>query len=117
MDCSILFISLITISKSLSQVFPSGLAVKNLSAYNAGDEGSIPGSYRSPGEGNDNPLQYSCLGNPMDRGTWWATVRGIAKELDVTQQLNNSILVPTSISSLVKLGSHYLPHGGAVVIK
>jgi len=38
------------------------------------DAGSIPGSGRSPGEGNGNPLQYSCLGNPMDRGAWWATV-------------------------------------------
>ena len=40
------------------------------SAYNAGDLGSIPGLERSPGEGNDNPLQYSCLENPMDRGSW-----------------------------------------------
>ena len=49
---------------------------------NAGDErdmGSIPGSGRSPGEGNGNPLQYSCLGKPMDRGAWWATVHGVAK--------------------------------------
>ena len=50
--------------------------VKNspASARYAKDVGSIPGSGRSPGEGNGNPLQYSCLGNPMDRGTWWATV-------------------------------------------
>ena len=41
--------------------------------------GSIPGSGRSPGEGNGNPLQYSCLGNPMDRGAWWATVQGVIK--------------------------------------
>ena len=47
------------------------------SAYNAGDLGSIPGSERSPGGGNGNPLQYSCLGNPMDRGPWWATVHGV----------------------------------------
>ena len=52
--------------------------VKNLPA-NAGDEGSIPGSGRSPGGGNGNPLQYSCLENPMDRGAWWATVHGVAK--------------------------------------
>ena len=52
------------------------------SACNAGDLGSIPGSGRSPGEGNDNPLQYSCLENPMDRGVWWATVYGVAKESD-----------------------------------
>ena len=49
------------------------------SAYNAGDLGSIPGSGRSPGEGNGNPLQYSCLENPMDLGAWWATIHGVAK--------------------------------------
>ena len=46
------------------------------SVYNEGDPGSVPGSGRSPGEGNGNPLQYYCLGNPMDRGAWWATVHG-----------------------------------------
>ena len=49
------------------------------SAYNAGDLGSIPGSGRSSGEGNGNPLRYFCLENPMDRGTWWATVRGVVR--------------------------------------
>ena len=49
------------------------------SACNAGDPGLIPESGRSPGGGNDNPLQYSCLENPMDRGAWWATVHGLAK--------------------------------------
>ena len=49
------------------------------SACNAGDLSSISGSGRTPGEGNDNPLQYSCLENPMDGGVWWATVRGVAK--------------------------------------
>ena len=48
-------------------------------ACNAGDPGSIPGSGRSPGEGNGNLLQYSCLENPMDRGAWWAVVHGVAK--------------------------------------
>ena len=48
-------------------------------AYNAGDLGSIPGSGRSPGEGNGNPPQYSCLENPMDGGAWWAIVHGVAK--------------------------------------
>ena len=48
------------------------------SARNAGDLGSIPGSGRSPGEGNGNPLEYSCLENSMDRGAWWATVHGVA---------------------------------------
>ena len=54
------------------------LVVKNLCA-NAGDMGLIPGSGRSPGRGNGNPLQYSCLKNPMDRGTWWAAVHRITK--------------------------------------
>ena len=59
--------------------------VKNLpaDAGDTGDEGLIPGSGRSPGEGNGNPLQYSCLGNPMGRGTWKA---GVQKELDRTEQ-------------------------------
>ena len=52
--------------------------IKNSPAI-AGDMGSIPGSGRSPGGGNGNPLQYSCQDNPMDRGTWWTTVQGVAK--------------------------------------
>ena len=52
--------------------FPGGSVVKD-PTVNAGDAVPIPGSGRSPGEGIDNPLQYSCLGNPMDRGVWWAT--------------------------------------------
>ena len=51
-----------------------------MSAWNAGEPGSIPGLGRSPGEGNGNPLQYSCLENSMDGGAWWATVRGVAKD-------------------------------------
>ena len=58
--------------------FPGGSEVK-VSARNAGNLGSIPGLGRSPGEGNGNPLQYSCLENPMDGGDWWATVHGVAK--------------------------------------
>ena len=58
--------------------FPGGSDGK-ASDYNAGDPGSIPGSGRSPGDGNGNPLQYSSLGNLMDRGTWWAAVHGTAK--------------------------------------
>ena len=50
-----------------------------VSACNAGELGSVPGLGRSPGEGNGNPLQYSCLENSMDRGAWWATVHGVAK--------------------------------------
>ena len=49
------------------------------SACSAGDPGSIPGLGRYPGEGNGNPLQYSCLENPMDGGAWWATVHGVTK--------------------------------------
>ena len=60
------------------QGFPGSSKVK-ASACNAGDLGSIPGLGRSPGEGNGNPLQYSCLKNSMDRGAWWAAVHGIAK--------------------------------------
>ena len=55
--------------------FPGGSEVK-ASACNVGDLGLIPGSGRSPGEGNGNPLQYPCLENPMDGGAWWATVHG-----------------------------------------
>ena len=58
--------------------FQGALVVKDLCA-NAGDTrdcGLIPGSGRSPGEGTGNPLEYSCLGNPLDRGAWWATVHG-----------------------------------------
>ena len=50
----------------------------------------IPGSERSPGEGSGNPLQYSCLGNPMDRGAWQATVHGVEKESDTTSNYNNN---------------------------
>ena len=66
--------------------FPDGSIVKN-SPVNAGDKrdtGMIPGLGRSPGEGHGNPLQYSCLGNPMDRGAWWTTVHRVA-ELDMTE--------------------------------
>ena len=56
----------------------------------SGHSGPIPGSGRSPGEGNGNPLQYSCLENPTDGGAWWATVHGVPKELDTTEGLNNN---------------------------
>ena len=63
--------------------------VKNLPVmqetfYNRGDPSSTPGSGRSLREGNGNPVQNSCLGNPMDRGAWWAIVHGVAKESDMT---------------------------------
>ena len=66
--------------------FPGGSVVKNApaNAGDAGNVGSIPGFGRCPGERNGNPLQYSCLGNPMDRETWWATVLGVTKKSDMT---------------------------------
>ena len=65
--------------------FPGGSVVKNspANAGDASDVGSIPGSGRSPGVGNGNPLQYSCLGNPMDSGVWWGH-----KESDITELLS-----------------------------
>ena len=57
-------------------------------ARDTGDMGLIPESGRSPGEGNGNPLQCSCLENPMDKGAWWATVHGVGKESDVTERLS-----------------------------
>ena len=63
---------------SMSMGFPGGSEVK-ASACNVGDLGLIPGSGRSAGEGNGNLLQDSCLENPMDGGTWWATVHGVTK--------------------------------------
>ena len=72
--------------------FPSGSERKQ-SACNAEDPGSIPGLERSPGEGNGNPLQYSCLENSMDRGTWW--VHGVT-ESDRTEPLtlHFSVYIP-----------------------
>ena len=58
--------------------------IKN-SPANAGDVGLIPGPGRSHGEGNGTPLQYSYMENPVDRGAWWATVHGVAKESDMTE--------------------------------
>ena len=71
--------------------FPGGSEGK-ASACSAGDQGSIPGSGRSPGEGNGNPLCYSCLENPMDGETWQATVHGVAKS-------------PTRLSDFTHLGT------------
>ena len=73
----------------ITQGFPGGSVVKN-PLSNAGDVSSIPGLGRSPGEGNGNSLQYSCQGNPMDRGVWLATVGGVTEELNMTRQLNKN---------------------------
>ena len=73
------------------------------SACNAGDDVvSIPGPGRSPGGGNGNPFQYSCLKNPMDRGAWHATVHRVIKELDMTEQLSTEMLgiVPRTLKVL-----------------
>ena len=72
--------------------FPGG-SDGNESAYNAGDLGSIPGLGRSPGEGNGNSLQYSCLENPMDRGAWRATVDRVVKSQTRLGQLSTAQLV------------------------
>ena len=72
----------INLLQRIWQGFPGGTSYKEHSCMNAGnirDTGSTPGSRRSPGVGKGNPLQYSCLENPMDRGDWRATVRGVAK--------------------------------------
>ena len=70
--------------------FLGGSVIKNLpaNAREARDAGSIPGLGRSPGEGHGNPLQYSCLENPMDRGAWWATVHGVAKSRTQLKRLS-----------------------------
>jgi len=75
--------------------FPGGSVIKNLPA-NAGesrDMGSIPGSGRSPGGGNGNPLQHSCLEISMDRRAWWAIGHGVSKESDMTWRLNHKTIM------------------------
>ena len=80
-DSSFFMFSVIpSFPKYLHLLMPGGSDGKE-SACNVRDLGSIPGLGRSPGEGHGNPLQYSCLENPMDRGAWWATVPGVAKSL------------------------------------
>ena len=84
---------------SLWCLLPGGSVVKNLpaNAGDPGDSGLIPELERSPGEGNDNPLQYSCLENPMDTGAWRATVCGVAKS--ETRLSNQHILLLQSMES------------------
>ena len=82
---------------------PGGSVVKNLPG-NAGDSGSIPGSGRSPGEGNGNPLQYSCLENPMDRGAWRAMAHGVTKESD-TAEHKHAVPAEVTLIKVVGIGS------------
>ena len=63
-----------------------------------GDAGLIPGLGRSPGEGNSNPLRYSCLGNPMDREAWRATIHGVTKKSDMTYRLNSNKQLQVRVS-------------------
>ena len=89
--------------------FPGGSDGK-ASACNAGDPGSIPGLGRSTGKGNGNPLQCSCLGNPVDRGVWWATVHGVPKSQILLRDFHFTshslvILVQRKTSSLHLLSS------------
>ena len=84
--------------------FPGGSEVKP-SACNAGDLGSIPGLGRSPGEGNGNPLQYSRLENPMDKGAWWATVHGVIKSWTQLSDFTHSLMQPIPSAA-------YLPDPG-----
>ena len=96
--------------------FPSGWTVKNLPA-NKGDAGSVFGLRRSPGEGNGKPLQYSCLGSPMDRGAWRAIVHGVA-ELDRIYKFvlffcctaRSISYLYTNLSSFFELPSHLCHH-------
>ena len=76
MDC---VVHGVTKSQTQLSAFHTGGSVGKGSACNARDLASVPGLGRPPGEGNGNPLQYSCLGNPMDRGAWWAAVHGVTK--------------------------------------
>ena len=81
------------------RVFPGDAVVKNppANAVDIRDAGSIPVSGRFPGKGNGNPLQYSYLGNPMDRGAWWATTHGITKSRDMAEHTHTHTHITTTI--------------------
>ena len=72
--------------------------------------GSIPDSGRFPGEGNDNPLQYSCLGNPMDRGTWWATVSGVTSSWTLLTWTTTTINSPSTLQFKNHTAHHVRRH-------
>ena len=89
--------------------FPGGSVVKNLPA-NAGDTSSISGSGRSPGGGNGNPFQSSCLENPVDRGAWWPTVHGVTKSGTLLSNwaLRLTVLVERKVFSFLLLNCYSL---------
>ena len=82
--CDLLHRVTVIVNLNFGKVGKVGSLIKNLPARDARDMGSVPGLGRSPGGRNGNPLQYSCLENPMGRGVWWATVHGVARKLNTT---------------------------------
>ena len=87
------------------QVGSYSVLVINNPPANAGDPGSIPGVERSPGEENGNPFQYSCLGNPVDRGAWWGTVQEVAQSLTrLRDWTTTTSLTTTPLCQVVDLG-------------
>ena len=88
---------------------PSGSDGKK-SACNVGHLGSVPGSGRSSGEGNGNPLQYSCLENPMDREAWWDTVHGDHKVSDTTEQRTLWLILSFKITIMFKMCFTVISH-------
>ena len=107
---------LFTLSSQPITGFPGGSVVKN-PPVSAGKAGSIPGLGRSPGEGNGNPLQYSCLRNPMDKGAWWVTVYGVAKsqtQLNEWTMTTNQAIIKSCQSLLSRLCVCVLSHFSCV---
>ena len=103
------------LESSASWDFLVAQTIKSLTA-NAGDAramGSIPGMGRFPGEGNGNPLQYSCLGNPTDRGAWWTTVHGVTKrQTHLGTQLNTCTGTDTHTCILIRPAELLSVHSG-----
>ena len=112
MDCIVHGVSKSWMQLSYYTCLPAWwLIISKESSSNAGDMGSVPWSGINPEERHGNPLQYSCLKNPTDRGTWWAIVHGAAKELDLTERLNTNTHTRTHththIHNMAELKKHY----------